>query len=107
MGFADLFRPRWQHSDPVVRRTAVSRLKKQHRLAEIAREDSDPGVRRAAVYRLTDQEVLAACARNEPDIMVGKVAALSPSTYGRCEADSEDTDERRRRSGCAGPHRGA
>jgi hypothetical protein len=54
MNFLDLFRPKWKHSQPRVRRAAVEKLTDQALLGEIAKTDSDRDVRMAAVKELTD-----------------------------------------------------
>jgi hypothetical protein len=52
MQFSDIFVPRWQNSNPEVRKRAVERIKDTRLLAQIAEKDDDPGVRQAAVTRL-------------------------------------------------------
>lgn len=56
--FRRLFAPRWQHSDPEVRRQAVERLDTthpdQHQALERLARDDDAGVRNAALARLDD-----------------------------------------------------
>ncbi|MEQ5800769.1 DUF349 domain-containing protein [Halomonas sp. H10-9-1] len=62
--FRRLFAPRWQHSDPGVRRQAIARLdpahgEQRHALERLA-ADPDPAVRTAALARLEDPERLIA-----------------------------------------------
>ena len=52
MKFSDIFVPRWQNSNPEVRKQAVERLKDTNLLAQIAEKDDDPGVSQAAMTRL-------------------------------------------------------
>lgn len=52
MKFRDLFVPRWQHSDPEVRKKALERIKYSSMLEQIAEKDEDPEVREAAAQKL-------------------------------------------------------
>lgn len=52
MKFQDLFVPRWQHSNPDVRKKAVARMKDRKLLQQISEEDDDPMVRDAALHSL-------------------------------------------------------
>jgi hypothetical protein len=74
MGFKDLFRPKWKHSDFIVREVAVKKLKDQKVLAEIAKNDDNRFVREEAVKKLEDQELLAAIAKNDKEEDVRKAA---------------------------------
>jgi hypothetical protein len=57
MKFSDIFVPRWQNSNPEVRKRAVERLKDLKLLAQIAEKDDDPGVSQAAMARLERLQV--------------------------------------------------
>jgi hypothetical protein len=60
MKFRDLFVPRWQHSNPEVRRSAVRRLKDISLLNQISETDDHQMVRDAALEQLealSDQQV--------------------------------------------------
>ena len=58
--FTRLFRPRWEHSDPRIRRRAFeSGDVPVEAVVEAARSDIDPGVRECAVQRLEDLDLLA------------------------------------------------
>jgi hypothetical protein len=60
MKFSDLFVPRWQHSNPEVRKRAVSRLADISRLRQISEMDDHQMVRDAALAqleRLKEQQV--------------------------------------------------
>ena len=60
MRFRDLFVPRWQHSNPEVRKNAMSRLSDTSLLRQISEMDNHQMVRDAALAqleRLTDQKV--------------------------------------------------
>jgi hypothetical protein len=57
MKFSDIFVPRWQNSNPEVRKRAVERLKDIKLLEQIAEKDDDPGVSQAAMIRLQSIQV--------------------------------------------------
>ena len=57
MKFSDIFVPRWQNSNPDVRKRAVSRLKDIKLLEQIADKDDDPSVCQAARARLDSMQV--------------------------------------------------
>jgi hypothetical protein len=52
MKFSDLFVPRWQHSNPEVRKRAVSRLSDTSLLRQISEMDDHQMVRDAALAQL-------------------------------------------------------
>jgi hypothetical protein len=52
MKFSDIFVPRWQNSNPEVRKRAVERLKDLKLLEQIAGMDENPEVCQAARLRL-------------------------------------------------------
>src|SRR3954453_12644104 len=76
MGFTDLFKPKWKHSNPEVRADAVRALGDDEAslLATIARNDSDARVRRLAVKRIVDADVLSDVAAHDPDEGLRKAA---------------------------------
>ena len=76
MGFFDLFRPKWQNSDPEVRVQAVRDLGDHQSdvLAKVARSDKDARVRRAAIKRISDAHVLVSLANDESDDDLKKTA---------------------------------
>src|SRR5262249_52725620 len=76
MGFADLFRPKWKHSNPEVRAEAVRQLGDDQAalLATIARADTDARVRRIALKRISDADVLSEVAAHDPDESLRKAA---------------------------------
>lgn len=57
MKFSDIFVPRWQNSNPEIRKQAVQRLKDIKMLEQIAEEDEDPGVCQMAAGRLESLQV--------------------------------------------------
>jgi hypothetical protein len=70
MSFFDHLRPKWRHSDPLVRAQAVALLDDQAVLATIAREDLSERVRAVAVGRLNGQEVLAGFAQGSSALAI-------------------------------------
>ena len=57
MKFSDIFVPRWQNSNPEIRKRAVARIKDLKLLGQIAEMDEDPGVCQAARLRLDSLQV--------------------------------------------------
>ncbi len=57
MKFSDIFVPRWQNSNPEVRKRAVERIKDIKLLEQIVEKDEDPGVCGAAASRLDSLQV--------------------------------------------------
>lgn len=68
MGFMNLFRPKWRHSNPRIRLAAVEEVTDQKLLFRIATTGMDYDVWRAALQKLTDPVLLAemAMARTGP-----------------------------------------
>lgn len=54
MGFFDLFKPKWEHSNANVRKAAVEKLIDQRILEKIAENDDDEDVRKAANIKIKD-----------------------------------------------------
>lgn len=52
MKLRDLFVPRWDHSNPEVRKKAIARVENLDVLRHISERDDDPEVREAASDRL-------------------------------------------------------
>lgn len=69
MGIADLFRPKYRHSNLRVRTEAVRALTSEDAavLIQIARTDRDAGVRRLAIERIAEPDTLAAIAAEESE----------------------------------------
>ncbi|MEM9490286.1 MAG: DUF349 domain-containing protein, partial [Myxococcota bacterium] len=69
MGFTDLFRPKYRHSNAAVRAEAVRQLGPEEfeLVATIARDDRDAAVRRIAIDKLEDPAVLVEVARTESE----------------------------------------
>ena len=57
MKFSDIFVPRWQNSNPEIRKRAVDRIKDIKLLEQIAQQDEDVGVCQAARLRLDSLQV--------------------------------------------------
>ena len=57
MKFSDIFVPRWQNSNPEIRKRAIERIKDIKLLAQIAEKDEDPSVCQAAASRLQSLQV--------------------------------------------------
>ena len=53
MSLRDLFRPKWQHSNPDVRKNVVSTIEDQATLEKIVATDADWSVRLSAVKNVT------------------------------------------------------
>ena len=70
-----IFKPKWQHKDPDIRREAVATEQDPElsdALGAICREDPDAGVREAAARRLEDLDALSEALRAETDPVVGR-----------------------------------
>src|SRR5215470_2332135 len=94
MGIADLFRPKYRHSDVRVRSEAVRALTADDAatLIQIARTDRDISVRRLAIERIATADVLADIAAAEPERSLRDLAgerAAQLWVSQACGADSE------------------
>jgi len=69
MSLLNIFRPKWQHSDPAVRLQAVQSLgaENQDALVAVARADANAEVRRAALRKVSSVEVLRELSQSEAD----------------------------------------
>lgn len=56
MKFSDLFVPRWQNSNPEIRKKAIEKLKDVKLIAQIAEKDPDDSVRELAHSRLVSMD---------------------------------------------------
>lgn len=79
MILARLFRPKWQHANPQVRRQALLKLSAQKPdehavLRDLAQNDSDIEVRKAAVKRVSDLAFLRCARCEDSDAGVREVA---------------------------------
>jgi exonuclease SbcC len=55
-----IFKPKWQHKDPAVRKLALAKLNDEKTLAQIVNEDTDLSVRSAALAKIKSPQQLAA-----------------------------------------------
>lgn len=72
MIFKALFKPKWQHKDPQVRKRAVrelnlARAEDRDALLQVVRADTQAEVRNAALKRIADLDVLASVAQTDAD----------------------------------------
>jgi len=95
MGIADLFRPKYRHSDARVRAEAVRALTSDDAatLIQIARTDRDVGVRRLAIERIGKAEVLAEIAAADPEHSLQDLASARAAQLWMPHACSKDPEE--------------
>ncbi|HEX7560110.1 MAG TPA: hypothetical protein VF386_12985, partial [Usitatibacter sp.] len=95
MGIADLFRPKYRHSDPRVRAEAVRALTSDDAatLVQIARADRDVGVRRLAIERIGTAEVLAEIASADPERSLQDLASARAAQLWMPHVCSKDPEE--------------
>lgn len=76
MVFSSIFKPKWQHSDPQVRKQAIQQLRPEEGavLLQVAREDVDSAVRQAALKRIANLDVLWGFAQSDRDEAVREFA---------------------------------
>ena len=94
MGIADLFRPKYRHSDVRVRIEAVRALTADDAalLIQIARTDRDIGVRRLAIERISTADVLADIASAESERSLRDLAGERAAQLWVSQASSADGD---------------
>jgi hypothetical protein len=95
MGIADLFRPKYRHSDVRVRTEAVKALTTDDAaiLVQVARTDSDIGVRRLALGKIEEASVLAELAAAETERSLRDFAGARAAELWTSHACSDDDDE--------------
>jgi len=54
-----IFKPKWQHKDPAVRKTAIESLSDEKTLVQIAEQDSDLSIRALALTKIKSPQQLA------------------------------------------------
>ena len=81
MGFSDLFKPKWKHSESIVRQEAVKKITNQKILAEISKNEAESFVRKEAVKKITDQKILAKIAKNDAESFVREEAVEKLNWY--------------------------
>jgi DNA repair protein SbcC/Rad50 len=94
MGIADLFRPKYRHSDARVRAEAVRALTSDDAtlLVQIARSDRDSSVRRIAIEKIGQAEVLAELAAAETERSLRDLAGERAAQLWQTTACSDDAD---------------
>src|SRR5687767_2500806 len=77
MGFFDLFRPRWKHSNADIRAEAVRQLTNEdlRLLTEVIKRDQDARIRRIALKKIDDPALLGEIAESDPDESLRRDAA--------------------------------
>lgn len=104
MGILDKLKPqpRWKHSDPAIRLSAIPELGDPIELATLAEHDPDAKVRRAAVEKVDDPVVLGRVTTSDADSSVQEAAAdrllglaLDPSNHEAATAAGLLSDARR------------
>src|SRR5258705_3963972 len=94
MGIADLFRPKYRHSDVRVRTEAVKALTSDDAatLIQIARTDRDIGVRRIAIGKIDEADVLADIAAGESERSRRDLAGERAASLWASLACSDDAE---------------
>ncbi|OGR30100.1 MAG: hypothetical protein A2139_11685 [Desulfobacca sp. RBG_16_60_12] len=77
MGFFDIFKPKWKHTNVDIRREAIIQLEDQSILSEIAETDPDEEIRNEAIKRINDPSVLAKILNKDRSTIEKRVAILS------------------------------
>jgi hypothetical protein len=98
MSVLNLFRPKWKHSNPSVRKAAVDKLTDQVALADVAKSDKDPAVCSAPVDKLTDPSTLAEVAMSAKDTTASKAAIgkiTDQALLTKCALHAADREVRR------------
>ncbi len=95
MGIADLFRPKYRHSDVRVRTEAVKALTTDDAaiLLQVARTDSDIGVRRLAIGKIDEANVLADIAAAETERSLRDFAGARAAELWTSHACSDTEEE--------------
>ncbi len=95
MGIADLFRPKYRHSDVKVRTEAVKALTTDDAaiLVQVARTDRDIGVRRIAIEKIDKADVLAEIAAAETERSLRDFAGDRAAQLWSSHACSDDEEE--------------
>ncbi|HZS38102.1 MAG TPA: DUF349 domain-containing protein [Polyangia bacterium] len=96
MGFLDLFKPKWRHSNADVRADAVKQLGADDAslLERIIRDDDDARVRRIALKKITNWELLGEVAKSDPDEALRRDAGEKAADL-LFDAAVADSDEQR------------
>jgi hypothetical protein len=75
MSLLDVFKPKWQHSDSVMRKQAIQSLEPNNldALMDIAKNDSEIEMRKLAVQKISSHAYLADLLKTEQDVSVQNV----------------------------------
>ncbi|MEO6776112.1 MAG: DUF349 domain-containing protein [Kofleriaceae bacterium] len=94
MGIADLFRPKYRHSDVRVRAEAVRALTHDDAaiLVQVARTDRDIGVRRLAIGKIHEAAVLADIAAGETERSLRDFAGERAAELWQDTASGDDAE---------------
>src|SRR5580700_7280071 len=94
MGIADLFRPKYRHSNVSVRAEAVRALTADDAtiLTQVARTDRDAGIRRLAIERIDEAEVLAELAAGDSERSLRDYAQERAAKLWSSVACADDVD---------------
>jgi hypothetical protein len=97
MAISDWMKPKWKHSDPQVRRTAVERMGPDSEpLRTLALTDPDPEVRVTAVSRIDDEDFLREVAASKGDSPALVLARQRLNgIYRQRVLESQDAEKRR------------
>jgi hypothetical protein len=97
MGFLDLFRPKWRHSDVEVRSEAVRELDDAALLARVLEGDDEPRIRRIALKKISDLDAILRAAERDADAGV-REAAMEKASARLLGAATGDDEEAARRA---------
>ncbi len=94
MGIADLFRPKYRHSDVKVRAEAIRALTADDAavLVQVAKTDRDIGIRRLAIEKIHEADVLADIASAETERSLRDFAGERAAELWQDTACGEDAD---------------
>ena len=98
MGFTDLFRPRWKHSDYRVRKSFLDTISEESIILEIARYDAASDLRSRALSKISEQRSLVEVALTCPHADTRRSAASlvrEQSLLRDLVTTSEDPEVRR------------
>jgi Domain of Unknown Function (DUF349) len=93
MGFLDLFRPKWRHSDVEVRAEAVRDLDDAALLSRVLEDDAEARIRRIALKKISDLDTLLRASEKDSDAGVREAAREKASERLLRSATSDDDDD--------------
>ena len=94
MGLADLFRPKYRHSNVAIRTEAVRALSADDVtiLTQVAKTDRDIGVRRIAMEKIDEADILADIAQAETERSLRELAGARAAELWTSIACSDDAE---------------